>query len=238
MKRIECECGRMVRVDRETEDGEGDRGICPYCGAKLAVPADKKSAPQEEDAAEDKPPSPSILAAAGLVVLLLVGGGLAAFFYFKKPEAAKDVASNKPATEPITEYEKPSAKTPKKATPEPRDPLAGPFAVRLEAPRKKGDLREVGLKGTTKTRFTVVESGTPERGPSKTTQFELVCKIRTLDVDQAGQEKAWEITIEAIGMQGAGATKTPPAGTVLKAELPMGLNQGELVFSGTGVRTI
>jgi hypothetical protein len=228
-KRIECECGRMVRIDPETM--EGDRAICPYCGAKLVLPA-QEEAPAGQQVASEKGPNMALLVAAGVLAVLLAGGGLTAFLLLKKDKPIKEIAPSKPVSQQATEEEQPTPKPTAKAQPKPSDPLAGPFAIRLMAPRKKGDLRTVRVNGTTTTRFTVVEGGKAEPEPLKNTKCELTCKIHTLEVDESGHEKAWEFTIDGIKIQGPAATTLPAPGTVVRAQLAAMDSRNELIFSG------
>jgi hypothetical protein len=221
----------MVKVDPQTAD---ERPICPYCGAVLAPLDPEEPKRPRYDEPERTGPTPRqrmlLIAAAAAFVVLLAVAGVTAFFLIKKNPPSRDLASKVVDPERETDDRGPAPKTPDISTPKAKDPLAGPFAIRLAPPRKKGDVREVALEGESVSRFTVIEAGNREPRKPLTRKFKLQCKIRTLDVDEAGREKAWEFTV--LSLQIPGADKLPPPGTVLKAELPKSDPQGELVFEG------
>jgi hypothetical protein len=231
MKRVECECGRMVRLDR---DDDSDRAICPYCGAKLARLEDEPAPAAAEAVAKGPEFNKALLIGAAAAILLLVVGGVTAVVLLKKDRPSKDIASQTTVDPDPT----PKSKTDTKgdtSTPKAKDPLKGPFAIRLTGPRKKNDVREVTLKGASTTRFAIVEGDKKDFEPAKTTKFELECKIRTLDVDDAGREQAWELTVVGMSIKPPGGGKLPAPGAVVTAKLPKTPGSAELDFSAAAV---
>jgi hypothetical protein len=233
MKRIECECGRMVRLDR---DDDSDRAICPYCGAKLAQLPDPTAPPASAEAEAKGPQvNKALLIGAAILIVLLAVGGVTAVVLLKKDRPKLDIASSTSIT---TEIPKPKADTlTQTSTPKAKDPLKGPYAIRLTAPRKKDDVREVELRGETLTRFTIVEGDTREPQPPKTTKVVLACKIRTLEVDDAGHELAWEFTVQQLEISRLDPVKAlADTGDVLQAKLPKAAGQQVLDFSGAAAK--
>jgi hypothetical protein len=229
MKRVECECGRLVRLDR---DDDSDRAICPYCGAKLARLTDEPSAERAEPVTQGPPFNKALLIGGAILALLVVVGGVTAVVLLKKDRPGKDLSSHTATDADPAPKPKSDTKT-DTSTPKAKDPLKGPFAIRLAAPRKKDDVREVELKGETVTRFTIVEGDKKEPEPAKTTKFLLACKIRTLDVDDAGREKAWEFTILQLAISRLDPVQVlDKTGPVVQAKLPQAAGQGVLEFSG------
>jgi hypothetical protein len=223
MLRVECSCGNVWKV---SDDKAGKKVKCPECDelvlAKRASAVSTKPMPaargdEDEDDVDEiediddiddqalpkkKGGAGCLLAILGVVLLggmvVLIGGGAAAYFLWFNKGSEAPVASSGPvavADNPVNQEN---------------------FAIRLQQPRKVGDVREVLLKSEQTT------IGMPDGAlPS----IELHCKIKTLSVESPlGQETGWEMTIKRLTVTNGmpGATTPLPEGTVVVGKLIAG----------------
>jgi hypothetical protein len=217
----------MVKIDPK----EYERAICPYCGTALAAPPEPKR--RQESDAITKPPPVGLLIAAGAGALVILVGAVVAYLVLHKNPA--DLAAATGSGQQNVNDRKTDDGNPPKPQPKVKDPLDPPYALRLSPARKQGDVRQVSLKdGTWSSQFAVVEGDKVEPERRKITTFNLVCLIKTLEVDKDGHETAWEFTIKSIDIKPLPAGKLPPADTVLHAELPEDEDEEQAVLEFSG----
>jgi hypothetical protein len=210
MLRIECSCGKTLKV---SDEQVGKKVRCPECdelipvrrsSAVSAKPMRGRAADDDDDVVDEEPAKKSktgcILAVAGVFLLLLflvvAGGGVAAYFiWFKdKPADTAGGGGGGGGGEP--------------------PPKADPIAIRLQQPRKKGDVREVILKADLQTIGGALPGGNGKG--------DVACKIKTLAADSvSGQETAWEVTIKNFSAPNPLGIQEAPfqPGTVLIGKL-------------------
>jgi hypothetical protein len=195
MLRIECDCGKFLKVDEELA---GKRVKCPACGESLLVkraaataasarPSARRAADDLDDDDDDRPRKKGKQVAkkggSGLLLIALLGGalliffvlilaGVGAWFFFlrKTDDTAAGGQEKAPPTDPI--------------------------AIRLLHPRKVGDVREVTMVlDNTSLQTTNPNDGLPPITDNKKAKGTLECKIKTLLVDAKGRETKWQLTV-------------------------------------------
>ena len=201
MPRIECSCGKVLKV---SDESAGKKIKCPGCGEFLSVPkssavSTRPLAPggrndehEENDAGDGESVAKKggfglllpILGCLGLLFFVAVlGAGIAAYFLFFK------------ADEPTSA----EASTPTKDGKDAVD-------IVLRGPRKAGDIRLVTFKSS---------SSTSAAGQSiDTGKADGRIKVKTLKVD-GGKETEWEVNIQELTAPGIPVS----AGTVLVGKL-------------------
>jgi DNA-directed RNA polymerase subunit RPC12/RpoP len=137
-----------------------------------------------------------------LFMVLVLGALVGAYFLFLKPTDSPVVVDSGPEA---------GAGAPVAAAGNLEN-----FPIRLQQPRKAGDVREVTLKVDQST------EGVPDK--SGNDNVDLQCKVRTLSVESgSGQETAWELTIQRHTAKQSTALAV---GTVLTGKLVSGPMKG------------